>query len=93
MDLVLLSSDKSLRMAAAEQFLLVCASATTDDTQVKMMVTLLYTVINTLAKELADQSAEYVLLLTRLLSYLSTNGVVLSNTGALLSKEIETWLL
>ena len=50
-DLVLLSSDKSLRMAAAEQFLLVCTRATSDDTQVKMMVTLLYTVINISVKE------------------------------------------
>jgi len=89
-DLVLLSPDRSIRMAAAEQFLLICTRATSDSTQVKMMVTLLFTVVNTLAKEWAEQSAEYFLLLTRLLSYLSSNGVVLTNSGALLAKEIET---
>ena len=88
-DLVLLCPDLSVRQTAADQFLLMTSRGTTDTTMVKMMVTLLFTVINSLADEFAEQSAEYFMLLTRLLSYLSTNSVILSNSGALLNKEIE----
>ena len=90
-DLVLLSPDPAIRATAAEQFLLVCTRATNEAVQVKMMITLLFTVVSSLAEERAEQSAEYFSLLTRLLAYLHTSGVALSNSAALLSKEIE-WL-
>ena len=88
-DLVLLCPEASVRGTAADQFLLMTSRATSDTTQVKMMVTVMFTIINSLAEEFADQSGEYFLLLTRLLAYLSSNGVVLSNSGALLSRETE----
>ena len=89
-DLVLLSPAPLVRGSAAEQFLLICTRATSDSGHVKLMVNLLFTVVHTLAKERAEQSAEFFLLLTRLLSYLSSTGVVLSNCGALLSRQLET---
>ena len=88
-DLVLLCPDMGVRHVAADQFLMMTSRATSDVTQVKMMVTLLFTVINSLAEEFADQSAQYFLLLTRLLSYMNTNSIGLNNSGALLSREIE----
>jgi len=89
-DLVLLSSERAVRISAAEQFLLICTRATSDTGHVKLMVNLLFVVVHSLAKDWAEQSAEYFLLLTRLLSYLSTSGVVLNNCSALLTKQIET---
>ena len=41
-------------MTAAEEFLLISTWATSDSTQVKMMLTLLFTVVDTLAMELAE---------------------------------------
>ena len=88
-DMILICPDVSVRQTAADQLLLMSSRATSDTTQVKMMVTLLFTVISSLAEEFADQSAEYFLLLTRLLSYMNTNNVVLNNSVPLLSKETE----
>ena len=88
-DLVLLCNNITVRQTSAEQFLLISSRATTDTSQVKMMVTLLFTVISNTAEEFAEQSAEYFFLLTRLLSYLSSNGVVLTNISALLTTEID----
>ena len=88
-DLVLLCPDVGVRQTAADQFLLITSRATSDTTHVKMMVTVMFTIINSLAEEFADQSSSYFFLLTRLLSYLSSNSVVLNNSGALLSRETE----
>ena len=54
------------------------------------MVNLLFTVMQSLAQDWAEQSAVYFLLLARLLSYLSSSGVVLSNCSAVLTKQIDT---
>merc|ERR1719232_1189133 len=51
-DLVLLCPEVSVRQTAADQFLLMTSRASSDTTQVKMMVTLLFTVINSLAEDL-----------------------------------------
>ena len=62
----------------------------TDSGHVKLMVNLLFMVMQSLARDWAEQSSEYFLLLTRLLSYLSSSGVVLSNCSAVLTKQIDT---
>ena len=89
-DLVVLLPESKVRASAAEQFLLISTCATSDSGHVKLMVNLLFTVMQSLARDWAEQSAEYFLLLTRLLSYLSSSGVVLSNYVALLTKQTDT---
>ena len=89
-DLVLLSPESNVRDSAAEQFLLICTRATSDSRHVKLMVNLLFTVMQSLAQEWAEQSAVHFLLLARLLSFLSSSGVVLSNCSAVLTKQIDT---
>ena len=59
----------------------------TDSGHVKLMGNLLFMVMQSLARDWAEQSSEYFLLLTRLLS---SSGVVLNNCGALLTKQTDT---
>jgi ubiquitin carboxyl-terminal hydrolase 9/24 len=91
-DSVLLCRERSVRQAAADQFLMMATLATTSHTQsIKFMVQLLFTVNlgTTLVTEQQAQSGEYFQLVARLLAYLAASGATLSNLPTLLAQEVE----
>ena len=81
---------KDLAVLVVLSCICICTRATSDSWHVKLMVNLLFTVMQSLAQDWAEQSAVHFLLLARLLSYLSSSGVVLSNCSAVLTKQIDT---
>ena len=75
--MVLLCREPTIRLSAAEQMLLIVTRATGETAHVKMMNTLLFTVINSLVAEHEQQSSEYFHLISRLLSFLSSHRKLL----------------
>ncbi len=63
--------------------------ATGETHYVKFMITLLFTVINSIVSEHPEQSSEYFNLISRLLAYLASNRTTLNNVQALLSQEVD----
>ncbi|XP_012278998.1 probable ubiquitin carboxyl-terminal hydrolase FAF-X [Orussus abietinus] len=90
-DLVLLSTSRAVRMAAAEQFLLISTWCSSGHQPLQFSIMLLFTVLNTTVVENAKQSHEYFQLLCRLLNFAQISGCPLSTAETLLSNEI-TWL-
>ena len=91
-DSVLLCRDRTVRQAAADQFLMMATLATTSHTQsIKFMVQLLFTVNvgSSLVTEHQAQSGEYFQLVARLLAYLAASGASLTNLPTLLAQEVE----
>jgi ubiquitin carboxyl-terminal hydrolase 9/24 len=58
-DLLLISPSRNIRMAASEQFLLISTWCTGNQQPLQFCITLLFTVLNTLVLEYAEQSHEY----------------------------------
>jgi ubiquitin carboxyl-terminal hydrolase 9/24 len=58
-DLLLISPSRNIRMAASEQFLLISTWCTGSQQPLQFCITLLFTVLNTLVLEYAEQSHEY----------------------------------
>ncbi|CAG5097169.1 Similar to Usp9x: Probable ubiquitin carboxyl-terminal hydrolase FAF-X (Mus musculus) [Cotesia congregata] len=89
-DLVLVSVSRIVRMAAAEQFLLISTYCSNHQSfQLNLMV--LFSVLNTTVTENARQSQEYFQLLCRLLNYAHISSCPLPSAEALLNIEI-AWL-
>ncbi|XP_024944100.1 probable ubiquitin carboxyl-terminal hydrolase FAF-X isoform X6 [Cephus cinctus] len=90
-DLVLLSTARAVRIAAAEQFLLISTWCSSGHQPLQFSITLLFTVLNTTVMENAKQSHEYFQLLCRLLNFAHISGCPLSTAETLLNIEI-AWL-
>lgn len=90
-DMVLLSNSRLIRMTAAEQFILIATRCSAEPQPLKLFLTLLFTVLETKVNEFAIKSAEYFFLLTRLLSFASTNNIPVPSAEGLLKNEIK-WL-
>ncbi|XP_033356836.1 probable ubiquitin carboxyl-terminal hydrolase FAF-X isoform X1 [Bombus vosnesenskii] len=90
-DLVLLSTSRVVRMAAAEQFFLISTWYSSGHQPLLFAITLLFTVLNTTVMEHAKQSHEYFQLLCRLLNFAHMSGCPLLTAETLLNIEI-AWL-
>ncbi|XP_025080256.1 LOW QUALITY PROTEIN: probable ubiquitin carboxyl-terminal hydrolase FAF-X [Pomacea canaliculata] len=90
-DLLLLCRTKSVRICASEQFFLMATRCTSSHVPLIFLITLLFTVLQTTAKDNAKQSHEYFSLLCRLLSYAGASEAQLATAETLLNNEI-TWL-
>ncbi|XP_067668544.1 ubiquitin carboxyl-terminal hydrolase 9X-like [Haliotis asinina] len=89
--LLLCRSSRSVRICASDQFFLMATRCSTSHRPQHFMITLLFTVLSTTAKDNAKQSHEYFQLLCRLLSYAFASEASLSTAEALLNNEI-AWL-
>ena len=89
LDLVLLCKEQTIRIAAAEQFLMITTRATGETQYIKFMITLLFTVISNLVNQYPEQTSEYFLLMSRLLSYLASNRLSMTNINTLLGQEVD----
>ena len=90
-DLTLMSNYREIRITAADQFLLIATRCSGEQHPIRFFITLLFTVLSSTATEQADQSLEYFVLLTRLLSYAAASNLNLNTAESLLNTEI-TWL-
>ncbi|PSN47507.1 putative ubiquitin carboxyl-terminal hydrolase FAF-X [Blattella germanica] len=90
-DLLLLCKNRSVRVAAAEQFLLISTWCIASQQPLQFCITLLFTVLNTTVMENARNSHEYFQLLCRLLNYAFMSNCPLPTAETLLNNEI-TWL-
>nr|CAD7589819.1 unnamed protein product [Timema genevievae] len=90
-DLLLLCKNRSVRMAAAEQFLLMSTWCSASQQPLQFCITLLFTVLETTVVEHAAGSHEYFQLLCRLLNYAFMSSCPLPNAETLLNAEIN-WL-
>ncbi|XP_034939757.1 probable ubiquitin carboxyl-terminal hydrolase FAF-X isoform X2 [Chelonus insularis] len=89
-DLVLVSTSRAVRIAAAEQFLLISTYCSNNQAfQLNLMI--LLSVLNTTVTENARQSHEYFQLLCRLLNFAHISNFSLPSAEGLLSIEI-AWL-
>uniref|UniRef100_T1IZS4 ubiquitinyl hydrolase 1 n=1 Tax=Strigamia maritima TaxID=126957 RepID=T1IZS4_STRMM len=90
-DLLLLSKNRSVRVSAAEQFLLIATKCSGGQQPLIFFITLLFTVLLTTVKEHAKNCHEYFQLFCRLLNYACASSCQLANVEGLLSAEIQ-WL-
>ena len=90
-DLVLLSTSRAVRIASAEQFLLISTWCSSGHQPLQFAITLLFTVLNTTVMEHAKQSHEYFQLLCRLLNYAHMTSCPIMTAETLLNIEI-AWL-
>jgi ubiquitin carboxyl-terminal hydrolase 9/24 len=82
---------RSVRVAAAEQFLLISTWCVASQQPLQFCITLLFTVLNTTVMENSRNSHEYFQLLCRLLNYAFMSNCPLPTAETLLNNEI-TWL-
>ncbi|KAK7872586.1 hypothetical protein R5R35_013810 [Gryllus longicercus] len=90
-DLVLLCKNRSVRLAAAEQFLLISTWCSASQQPLQFCITLLFTVLNSTVVDNAQNSHEYFQLLCRLLNFAFMSNCNLPTAENLLSNEI-VWL-
>lgn len=90
-DLLLLCKNRSVRIAAAEQFLMISTWCSGSPQPLQFCITLLFTVLNTTVIENARHSHEYFQMLCRLLNYAYMSGCHLPTCETLLANEI-AWL-
>ena len=91
-DIVLLNKVRSIRLTGADQFLLMATRCSGEPQQpIRFFITLLFTVLGSTATEHSKQSAEYFILLSRLLSFASGANIPINTAESLLNSEI-AWL-
>lgn len=90
-DSLLSCKHKPVRQVSSDQFFLMATKCTSSNRPVVFFITLLFTVLTTLAKENAKQAHEYFSLLCRLLNYAFSTEVNYPNAETLLNNEIQ-WL-
>ena len=91
-DIVLLNKIRNIRLTGADQFLLMATRCSGEPQQpIRFFVTLLFTVLGSTATDNSKQSAEYFILLSRLLSFASGANIPINTAESLLNSEI-AWL-
>ncbi|XP_063224287.1 probable ubiquitin carboxyl-terminal hydrolase FAF-X isoform X9 [Bacillus rossius redtenbacheri] len=90
-DLLLLCRNRSVRITAAEQFLLISTWCSASQQPLQFCITLLFTVLNSTVVENARNSHEYFQLLCRLINYAAAASCPLPTAETLLNNEV-VWL-
>lgn len=90
-DLVLLNPSRAVRVAAAEQFIIVCTCGAGSKQALQLITPMLFSLLDTLVLENADTSHEFFQLLCRLVNVTCMSGCSLPNSEALVIGEI-MWL-
>lgn len=91
MDLVLLCPSRAVRLAAAEQFLVICTCGAASRQALLLIVPLLFSVLDTMVLDNAHTSHEYFQLLCRLVNCAYLTNCPLATAESLLASEI-VWL-
>ncbi|KAK6195512.1 hypothetical protein SNE40_000926 [Patella caerulea] len=89
--LLICKSSRDVRKCAGDQFFLMATKCSTSHRPLVFLITLLFTVLTSTAKEYAKQSHEYFQLLCKLLGYACASETTLPTAEALLNNEI-VWL-
>ncbi|XP_049853945.1 probable ubiquitin carboxyl-terminal hydrolase FAF-X isoform X1 [Schistocerca gregaria] len=90
-DLVLLCKNRSVRLSAAEQFLMMSTWCSGGQQPLQFCISLLFSVLNNIVVENARNSHEYFQLLCRLVNCAFISGCPVPNAETLLNNEI-SWL-
>lgn len=90
-DLVLLNPNRAVRVAAAEQFIVICTCGSSSRCALRLITPLLFSLLDTLVLENAQLSQEYFQLLCRLVNCMHILGVAFPTAEALLASEV-AWL-
>ncbi|KAF5307812.1 hypothetical protein FQR65_LT06684 [Abscondita terminalis] len=90
-DLVLLNPSRSVRIAAAEQFIIICTCGAASRLALRLITPLLFSLLDTLVLENAQTSHEFFQLLCRLVNCVYMMGCPFPTAEALLASEV-AWL-
>ncbi|KAF2881719.1 hypothetical protein ILUMI_24454 [Ignelater luminosus] len=90
-DLVLLNPSRAVRIAAAEQFIIICTCGAANRLALRYITPLLFSLLDTLVLENAQTSHEFFQLLCRLVNCVYIMGCPFPNAEALLASEV-AWL-
>ncbi|EPQ01875.1 Putative ubiquitin carboxyl-terminal hydrolase FAF-X [Myotis brandtii] len=90
-DLILHCPSKTIRQLAQEQFFLMCTRCCIGHRPLLFFVTLLFTVLESIARESSKNSDDYFTLLRHLLNYAYNSNINVPNAEFLLNNEID-WL-
>ncbi|XP_018561344.1 probable ubiquitin carboxyl-terminal hydrolase FAF-X isoform X3 [Anoplophora glabripennis] len=90
-DLVLLNPSCAVRIAAAEQLIIICTCGAASRLALQLITPLLFSLLNSLVLENANTSHEFFQLLCRLVNVAYLTGCPLSNAENLLANEV-AWL-
>ncbi|XP_008200473.2 probable ubiquitin carboxyl-terminal hydrolase FAF-X isoform X3 [Tribolium castaneum] len=90
-DLVLLNPSCAVRIAAAEQLIIICTCGAASRLALQLITPLLFSLLDTLVLENANTSHELFQLLSQLVNVAYLTGCPLQNADALLAKEV-AWL-
>ncbi|XP_050309267.1 probable ubiquitin carboxyl-terminal hydrolase FAF-X isoform X2 [Anthonomus grandis grandis] len=90
-DLVLLNPSCAVRVAAAEQLIVICTCGAASRLALQLIMPLLFSLLDSMVIEYANISREYFQLLCRLVSVAYLTGCPLNNAEVLLANEV-AWL-
>ncbi|CAG9840067.1 unnamed protein product [Diabrotica balteata] len=90
-DLVLVNPNCSIRVAAAEQMIIICSCGASSQMALHVIMPLLFSLINTIVVEHANTSHEFFQLLCRLVNVAYLTGCPINGVETLLSNEV-AWL-
>lgn len=90
-DLVLINPNCAIRVAAAEQLIIICTCGAASRLALQLITPLLFSLINTLVIEYANTSHEFFQLLCRLVNFAYLTNCPLLDVENLLINEV-TWL-
>ncbi|KAH1013809.1 hypothetical protein HUJ04_002748 [Dendroctonus ponderosae] len=90
-DLVLINPNCAIRFAAAEQLIVICTCGAASRLALQHIMPLLFSLLDTMVLEYADNAHEYFQLLCRLVSVAYITSCPLDNAVNLLANEV-TWL-
>lgn len=90
-DLVLLNPNSAVRIAAAEQLIIICTCGAASRLALQLIPQLLFSLLDTLVIEYANTSHEFFQLLCRLVNVAYITGCLLPDTEQLLANEV-AWL-
>lgn len=90
-DLVLINPTCAIRVAAAEQLIIICTCGAASRLALQLITPLLFSLINTLVLENANTSHEFFQLLCRLVNVAYLTGTSISGVENLLATEV-AWL-
>lgn len=90
-DLVLLNPNSAVRIAAAEQLIIICTCGAASRVALQLIPQLLFSLLDTLVIEYANTSHEFFQLLCRLVNVAYITGCLLPDTEQLLANEV-AWL-
>ncbi|XP_045433076.1 probable ubiquitin carboxyl-terminal hydrolase FAF-X isoform X7 [Pipistrellus kuhlii] len=90
-DLILHCPSKTIRQLAREQFFLMCTRCCMGHRPLLFFITLLFTVLESTARERSKHSDDYFTLLQHLLNYAYNSNITVPNAEFLLNNEID-WL-